>query len=258
MKMQDKELDELFRSKLDDLEVTPSANVWAGIDAGLEKDRRRKAYIQFLSIAASIIVLFIIGVLFIPHGTRIGVKTVSRRNLAKVTAPIKGNDSTEEVAVESNSAKIGKSASPVYNSAKAPVGNSGEPDDSIETTSRLVLNVDEQLASINASKTTVITPVLPLEGTQIANLQPIQIKPPQTIEQQPIIAQVPASKDKGLAVKPKHNSLSLGNLINAMVAKVDKRQDKIIEFTDDDGESSITGVNLGVIKIKKDQQTTEK
>jgi hypothetical protein len=46
----------------------------------------------------------------------------------------------------------------------------------------------------------------------------------------------------------------LGGLINALIAKVDRRQDKLIEFSDsddDDAESNVTGLNLGLIKIKK-------
>ena len=61
-----------------------------------------------------------------------------------------------------------------------------------------------------------------------------------------------------LPVKPKYKMHSLGDLINAVVAKVDKRKDKFIEFTDKDEESLITGVNLGIFKIKKEEQTTDK
>lgn len=256
--MQDKELDELFRSKLDELEIKPSPNVWVEIEAGLEKDRRKKAYIPFLSIAASIVVLFTIGWLFMPQEARIIVKTATNANLAKVPATTMGTDPTEPITVISKPAKIIRSGSVVVKNDALPTENQNADKDSTESAIRPVTNSDEQLASINASKTAAITPVLPLESTQIANLQPIQIKPPQVVESQPIIAQVPAIKDRGLAAKPKHTMLSLGSLINAMVAKVDKREDKIIEFTDDDGDSNITGVNLGIIKIKKDQQTTDK
>jgi hypothetical protein len=45
----------------------------------------------------------------------------------------------------------------------------------------------------------------------------------------------------------------LGGLINKIVAAVDKREDKLIEFTDADNDEGarVTGVNLGFIKIKK-------
>jgi hypothetical protein len=45
----------------------------------------------------------------------------------------------------------------------------------------------------------------------------------------------------------------LGGIINTIVAAVDKRDDKLIEFTDndDDDGSRVTAVNLGIFKIKK-------
>jgi hypothetical protein len=252
MKMQDKELDELFRSNLDDLEIKPSPNVWAGIDAELEKGRRKKGYITLLSIAASIIILFMAGYLFIPQKTRLR----SQAHLIGITVPTRKNAPVQVIVKNSYPNEINK---PV---AKGHAGNQNKVKSSTgqndPTTADLILEKnDEQLASVNTSKTDIIIAELPDKNIQIASIQAVQIKTPLTIEQ-PKIAALPVINDNSLAVKPKHTALSLGGIINAMVAKVDKRKDKIIEFTDDDGESSITGVNLGIIKIKKDQQITEK
>jgi hypothetical protein len=68
-----------------------------------------------------------------------------------------------------------------------------------------------------------------------------------------LTAQLPQA-DKAIAAAPvkKRRIRSLGDLINVVVSKVDKRKDKIIEFSNtDDDEATITGVNLGIIKIKK-------
>src|ERR1700755_697527 len=70
MNMQDKEFDDLFRSRLDDLEVEPSAQVWAGIDATLD-GKKRRSIIPMLSIAASIVVLIVAAILFIPKSETI-------------------------------------------------------------------------------------------------------------------------------------------------------------------------------------------
>ncbi len=64
--MQDKEFDDLFRSKLGDFETEPSAQVWQNIDAELDRKRRKKSIFPMLGIAASIIVLITAGILFIP------------------------------------------------------------------------------------------------------------------------------------------------------------------------------------------------
>jgi hypothetical protein len=75
---------------------------------------------------------------------------------------------------------------------------------------------------------------------------------PQTIVEQP--AAISTGTKPNEAPVKKHGIHSLGGLVNVLIAKVDKREDKLIEFTDDDDDntaSSVTAVNLGVIKIKK-------
>ena len=43
---------------------------------------------------------------------------------------------------------------------------------------------------------------------------------------------------------------SIGSLVNFVIAKVDKREDKLIEFKDSDEGSEVSGINLGLVKIK--------
>ncbi len=83
MDMQDKEFDDLFRSKLDGFEAGPSARVWAGIDAELSGKRRKKILAPYLSIAASIIVLVAAGILFIPEKGKVTGKHPVQYNTAK-------------------------------------------------------------------------------------------------------------------------------------------------------------------------------
>ena len=80
--------------------------------------------------------------------------------------------------------------------------------------------------------------------TPVDNMTETKIKPQ-------VIAQVPI-KDKPAQQPKKHGIRNFGDIVNLVVAKVDKRKDKVIEFSDDDEDgSSITGINLGVIKVKK-------
>ena len=85
MDMQDKELDELFRSKLDDFEQEPSARVWPGISAGLVATKRRTALVSWLSIAASILVLAMIGVVYLKQKPVESGKGDGKRSIAKIT-----------------------------------------------------------------------------------------------------------------------------------------------------------------------------
>src|ERR1700761_7748044 len=79
MKMQDKEFDGLFRSKLDELEVEPSANLWGDIDAELSSGKRKKLLV-ILSMAATLIILCTAALIFMQKDV---VKPVKHNNIAK-------------------------------------------------------------------------------------------------------------------------------------------------------------------------------
>ncbi len=88
MEMQDKEFDELFRSKLNNIEAEPTAQVWDGIAGSLRGRRRYRTLIPYLSIAASIIVLAAAGILFIPKKGAVVKKHPDTGNMAKVVPPV--------------------------------------------------------------------------------------------------------------------------------------------------------------------------
>jgi hypothetical protein len=100
-------------------------------------------------------------------------------------------------------------------------------------------------------KQEVIKPVVPDTATKIMAKH---------IEEVPVFASTPqviptqvATANKQAPAK-KHKIRSLGDVFNVMIAAVDKRKDKIIEFSNTDGDdATITGVNLGIIKVKKEK-----
>ena len=42
----------------------------------------------------------------------------------------------------------------------------------------------------------------------------------------------------------------VGGLVNFVISQVDKREDKLIEFTESDEGTEVSGINLGLLKIK--------
>jgi hypothetical protein len=114
----------------------------------------------------------------------------------------------------------------------------------------IAVKVDSQPVLIAAAP---IVPVI---------VQPLNVSAPPkiiNIEQQKAAEKplmIAAVEQENVAPVKKRGIHSLGSLINTIVAKIDKREDKLIEFTDnedDDSESTITGINLGIIKKKKQQ-----
>ena len=107
--------------------------------------------------------------------------------------------------------------------------------------------------SIRQNKQEVINPELIVKEVPEPIEQPVNEK----LNDKPVLAaaQLPvADEPVAETVKPKHKIKTFGDLVNVVVRKIDKRKDKLIEFTDvDDDESTITGINLGVLKIKKEK-----
>ena len=85
----------------------------------------------------------------------------------------------------------------------------------------------------------------------------VSLKPQPETEKpakQPEKVQVLASANTTEKVKRKRIR-SFGDVVNLVMAKVDKREDKLIQFTnsDDGDESNVTGINLGIINLKKEK-----
>jgi hypothetical protein len=264
MDMQDKELDRLFQQKLDDLEIQPSGQVWQSISAELNAGRRKVIVLPLLSAAAGVILLITAGILFIPkqpvkhndqhHPTEI-VKTHQpvKQTVAVTVAPVvPPTPAQNKVPVNPVIAPVNtiahvsktKTRSNLMPSVQQPLTPAQSP---------VPAHTDEPLL---ANAPSVDYPVVKAGAPDTAT----RISPKPTIidieKTQPVlIAQVP-SKAASVVAKPvkKHRIRSLGDVFNVVIAAVDKRKDKVIEFSNtDEDDATITGLNLGFIKVKKEK-----
>jgi len=255
--MQDKELDELFRSKLNDLEAQPSAKVWPGITAGLDAGKRRKSIAPFLNIAASVLILVAAGILFITQKEVKGNKPHAGHKLPKTTgqvAVVTTTDSMSSQVAVSTSVKtpVNKAQTLALHDKQTYNTRIDKPADTTAQTITTVKNDNQTLVAVtpqtqhNTSLPLVPDEPTPLYTTTIA-------EPTHTIPVKPVAiaaTAVPNIKTDAAPVKQRHKIRNLGDLVNLVVAKVDKRNGKLI---DEDGESNIIGVNLGVLKLKKEE-----
>jgi hypothetical protein len=263
MNMQDKEFDELFRSKLEDLEVEPSKGLWDNIAAEVVVDRKNRSALPFISIAASVLILVTAGVFFIPKLKQDDVKpavavVVKHAGNPKINlAPAQIKDAETEspsaqiaaITVASKVDRIKKSFKQPNNSLPAVKVEkaANNPQQIAQVTSTTVPQNDVMLAAV---KPDLITNAIPTPVTNaVVSNDEIKINAVSTLAAQQLPAKTVAT------VQPKKRRIrSFGDLINAVVSKVDKRKDKLIEFSSkDDDESLITGVNLGIIKVKKEE-----
>ncbi len=262
--MQDKEFDDLFRSKLDNFEIEPTAQVWTNIDATLAAKERKKSIFPILRIAASVIILITAGILFIPKKENVTLVRPRKNQLVNspaVPAAVKHDSDvpvntqvTKEPQPENTTkrnrfAVVQHPAKKTETPAKPAEQTALVPDNTVPVKS------DEQpvLAAVTQKPADISQPVVPGSETPLAVKQ-LNTDEPNNIKQSVLAAvQTPAVTKTYPTVK-RRGIRNMGDLVNLVVARVDKRKDKVIEFTDtDDDESTITAVNMGPIKIKKEK-----
>ncbi|WP_419701059.1 hypothetical protein [Mucilaginibacter sp. NFX135] len=257
MDMQGNELDELFRSSLNELEIQPSAHVWTGIANQLDAGKRKRSLVSFLSIAAGIVLALTIGLLFIPKQIKVNKQNPLVNRIDKNTSLL-----TKTVPVvltiEQQNKKTEKGViTPANHLAAVKVEKTNNRENANRTKKAKVQN--EELVKVNAEPQGVLTS----RGDDLASA----VIPDHTddeISVKPAIHDLSLLESKqqltALHAKPitapvkKHRIRSMGDVFNVVIAAVDKRKDKFIEFSNtDEDDATITGINLGIIKVKKEK-----
>lgn len=260
MKVSDKDFDQLFNSKLADMEVEPSAKVWGNIAD--ELDGKQKGKIPLMRVAAGIIVIMAIGVFFLRpetqkiqlHASATKTPTDMSQSSPMVT-PIQPQDisgtttaiaeAKPQVKRRSNKAMVEQVKSAVND--QVDTGQNATPYIADANTNP-VDNVNTQL---NTPADRSGTSTMPDTKTNII-AKNTNVEPVKNINANRVIA-VNTDTQKPAEPAKKKRIRSLGDLLNVVIAKVDKREDKVIEFTNsnDDDTFNVTGLNLGIVRAKK-------
>ncbi|TSJ44193.1 hypothetical protein FO440_08475 [Mucilaginibacter corticis] len=255
MDMQDKEFDEIFSSKFEDFEAEPSPMVWNNIADELDGKKSTRTVLPWLSIAATIVVLLTAGALFLRKDkpttgdnkpsklVATHIKPAISKEDNQNAGPVDQAKPSDKIAVAANHQH--KNSLPVHKVIEPVTDKENNQDNEVQQSKpddqRLIAAIPD--ASIANTKPVLPDVKLNPKATGISA---------QAVTERPIVMASAGNEESEPAKK--HGIRSLGGLINVLIAKVDKRQDKLIEFSDsddDDTESNVTGVNLGVIKIKK-------
>jgi hypothetical protein len=257
MDMQDKEFDQLFRAKLDGFEAEPTGQVWDGIVDGLDGKRRYKMLVPYLSIAASIIVLAAAGILFIPQKAVVSSKPPVKTGIAITARPaiVTGADSlnTPHQSAVQQPAVVNSMAG-VKRSEPVDIVPDKKPDAAVAEPQRPVNQQEQPILAVVQQKQDAINPVLPDNNTPLVTKAAVDdahafiTKSALTASVQPANNKI---DDAASITKPKHKAHGIAGLLNAVIATVDKRKDKLIEFTDsDDDETNVMSINVGALKSK--------
>jgi len=255
----DKELDKLFQHRFTELEMAPSPAVWEKITASLDQKQRKGAFFpSFWMAAASIVVLISAGLLYFSPQQVIKLHGTSEftQNVDTSLSPVEQNTVTASITEPQKS-------------DQTIIVNS--PDFSLESTSGIKSTADPlvqnpQLAEPEIKLPVQTEPLLNLSSV-VKKANPVQTKKAVKVpnrfsgDQSALDVTQPDMMAKAVFIEKEsdieENELrgqrkirSIGSLVNFVIAKVDKREDKIIEFKDSDEVSEVSGINLGLVKIK--------
>jgi hypothetical protein len=258
MKMRDKEFDKVFKDKLFDLEVEPSDSVWAGVESKVSRGGSPKSWLPLIGIAASTLLVISFGLAFlIKQGNQSGSQVVH------LTHHKKEDKLTATAALPVNARLMAQQIMP------EPVKKAGGR---LQVVKHYIkpMRINTDVATADTERSAQLSATVPLASNGAARAGIGRMAATERFEPARIDVTSAARVNINTGIQPndslpllsikriaKHGSrrkvITLGDMFNAVIAKVDKRKDKIIEFENTDGdESSITAVNLGIIRIKKE------
>jgi len=243
--IQDKEFDQLFQDTFADAEVQPSRNLWSNIESKIEANKKKKFPIYWM-VAATILIVATIGLLVNKqqdNGDKILVK-----NHAKDEQPIinqKTIQDSSKAALSPVETKLSAAlpAQPQQNSSfvsanikggKPAEKQNGNAVPEIQQQKTAIVKAEEPRKDLNKQIEEAISQHRDETVIAAVNLTPIK-------------ADEPINNNEPLENKGIRN---VGDLVNLVVNKVDKRKEKFIQFrTDDDDNSSISSINIGPFKF---------
>lgn len=245
----DKELDKLFQQRFEEAEIVPSASVWEKINDKMDGHKRIRPWSSFW-IAAASVVLFIGAGLWFYRPVEVirlqGASPVALNNTGEHIQPVEIKEET--------STTVSKRQSIEFNWHKSAATDAPNLIETPVSELNITPNADQTPVTIASTVKKVNTPVsqrkqelkIPARYTgDQSNLdvtQPDMLAKTEIPEQDITVDEAPGRRHKKVR--------SIGSLVNFVVGQVDRRDDKIIEFKDSEEGSEISGINLGLIKIK--------
>ncbi|TZF81294.1 hypothetical protein FW774_18650 [Pedobacter sp. BS3] len=240
--IQDKEFDTFFRQKFEGFEVEPAVNLWAKIADELDGRPVRKKRYSFLWMAASIIVVISVAWFWFRPQSQVIIQARKVKKPEATVSPVK----QEEKIPVYTAVKPDISTSHEKKVVKIP-GRINNVDSNTSGNKGIVLNGADSAATVQPSeKLAEIKETIPA-----VNVEQVTV-PVAALRQKQALAAV--NLEQGLSTdsvsQTRPRIKSVGDIINFVVSKVDKRPEKLLQFQDSDEGAEVTGINLGLVKYR--------
>lgn len=242
--IQDKDFDQLFKNAFEDAEITPSRDLWSNIESEIEPKRKRVFPIYWLSAAA---VLLIAAVGFLVYQQQEKPKQFASRLELKGTKPV-----VETQPLQDSSTVVATQEREI----KQVLPTTAKPAEAIAKT-----RVEEIVKPVEKQKI-ITAPEMQKQEVVLAKNEPAKQDLKEKIDAAILEQEKPILASNAAAVKAdevaggddqadNRGIRNVGDVVNLIVNKVDKRKDKFIQFRTDDDDSSISAINIGPFKFGK-------
>jgi len=253
----DKELDKLFQQRFGDLEIEPSAAVWDKITGTMDQKNRKAVFPTFWMAAASIVVLISAGLLYFrpQEVIKLHGSTEIARNIEDNSSQSELNEAPVSIEEPLNGTQKEESNLPDYGLVNTSEAKPGEYSLVQKTP------VTEPEVKVSVAEPVVIASELVKKVNQVQPKKSVKVPTRYSgdqsaldVTQPDMLAKADFTEDEEYVeeneLRGQKKIRSIGSLVNFVIAKVDKREDKLIEFKDSDEGSEVSGINLGLVKFK--------
>jgi len=245
--IQDKDFDQLFKNAFEDAEITPSRDLWSNIESEIEPKKKRILPIYWLS-AAAVLLIATIGFL-VYQQQEVKPKQFANNVEPKTIKPIiettQVGDSvkalgvviekTEQVSPSNSKPAVALAKSSVKEAVKSTQNQKAITAPEMQKQETIIAKVEEPKQEIIKRKIEEAIQQPKEETVIAANLG--------SVKADDVSGDYGQSENKGIR--------NVGDVVNLIVNKVDKRKDKFIQFRTDDDDSSLSSINIGPFKIGK-------
>lgn len=249
--IQDKEFDQRLRDQFENEEIQLSANSWSDLERVLHpQSKRGTSYRSRWLAAASVLLLSSLGVYLSSHT---GDTVTSKERLA-LNNPVR----EEQTSVLEHNEQLNAEG------IKENIPNKPADRNVNSVTAVAVLKADSeknniepelQAVSLTPEKDEIILSSLQPSSEIARHVDNQALYKPEKLAVLQVRNELPLDGDNGIEDTEQQRGIrNVGDLVNYVVDKVDKRAEKILKFKTDDDNSSLIAINIGMLKFNQKKQ----
>lgn len=230
--MQDKAFDQLFKDALAHAEVQPSADLWNNLAKDLNEPVSKRQFPVYWVAAAAIALVLLSVRLLMPGQEKIKLQGTPLAITGKGNATVVVQNTT---LAKNAGSKIEDKSTPLVIAPRVNEAAMEKDFMAMQPKEVLIRHDIKRGQEAADTKRAIVRDVTNNDDIVMAKVD------------------VPEVPDQHVPVEneaPEHKGIrNFGDLVNYVVDKVDKREQKFLKFNTDDDNSSLIGINIGFIRL---------